>query len=135
MDMVRKDLLDAARGLVPADTICKNAGIFNPFTCSWETGTLAIKDGTVLGIGEYSGKTVYDCRGLFIIPGLIDAHAHIESSLLTPREYARLVALHGTTTVVADPHEIANVAGSDGLRFMLAEREGAAADIRYMHPS
>jgi adenine deaminase len=135
MDPVRRDLLDAARGLVPADTVCKNAGIFNPFTCSWETGTLAIQDGTVLGIGEYSGKTVYDLRGLFIVPGLIDAHVHIESSLLTPREYARLVALHGTTTVVADPHEIANVAGSAGLRFMLAEREGAAADIWYMLPS
>ena len=73
--------------------------------------------------------------GLYIVPGLIDAHVHIESSLLTPREYARLVALHGTTTVIADPHEIANVAGTAGLEFMLAEREGAATDIRYMLPS
>ena len=135
METFRKDLLDAARGLVPADIICKNASIFNPFTCSWETGTLAIKDGTVLGIGEYSGKTVYDFTGLYIVPGLIDAHVHIESSLVTPREYARLVVLHGTTTVVADPHEIANVAGTAGLLFMLAEREGAATDIRYLLPS
>ena len=111
METFRKDLLDAARGLVPADIICKNASIFNPFTCSWETGTLAIKDGIVLGIGDYAGKTVHDFTGQYIVPGLIDAHVHIESSLLTPREYARLVALHGTTTVVADPHEIANVAG------------------------
>jgi adenine deaminase len=135
METFNKDLLDAARGLVPADIICKNAGIFNPFTCSWETGMLAIKDGIVLGIGEYSGKTVYDFKGLYIVPGLVDAHVHIESSLLTPREYARLVALHGTTTVVADPHEIANVAGTAGLEFMLAEREGAAVDIRYLLPS
>jgi adenine deaminase len=135
MDPVRKDLLDAARGLVPADIVCKNARIFNPFTCSWETGTLAITDGTVLGIGDYAGKTEYDFKGRYIVPGLIDAHVHIESSLLTPREYARLVALHGTTTVIADPHEIANVAGTAGLEFMLAEREGAAADIRYMLPS
>jgi adenine deaminase len=135
MKMERIDLLDAARGLVPADIICKNAGVFNPFTCSWETGTLAVKDGIVLGIGDYAAKSVYDFQGQYIVPGLIDAHVHIESSLLTPREYARLVALHGTTTVVADPHEIANVAGSAGLEFMLAEREGAAADILYMLPS
>ena len=135
METFRKDLLDAARGLVPADIICKNASIFNPFTCSFETGTLAIKDGIVLGIGNYTGKTVHDFNGLYIVPGLIDAHVHIESSLLTPREYARLVALHGTTTVIADPHEIANVAGAAGLLFMLHEREGAAADIRYLLPS
>ncbi len=130
-----ESLRDAARGLVPADIICKNARIFNPFTCSWETGTLAIKDGIVLGIGDYSGKTAHDFAGQYIVPGLIDAHVHIESSLLTPREYARLVALHGTTTVVADPHEIANVAGTRGLEFMLSECEGAAADILFMLPS
>jgi adenine deaminase len=135
METEKIDLLEAARGLVPADIVCKNAQVFNPFTCSFETGTLAITDGIVLGIGDYPGKTVYDFSGLFIIPGLIDAHVHIESSLLTPREYARLVALHGTTTVVADPHEIANVAGIPGLEFMLANREGAAADIQYLLPS
>jgi len=135
MDLFRKDLLDAARGLVPADTICRSAGIFNPYTCTWDKGTLAIKDGIVLGIGDYTGKTVLDFSGQYIVPGLIDAHVHIESSLLVPREYARLVALRGTTTVIADPHEIANVAGTAGLEFMLAEREGAATDIRYMLPS
>ena len=135
MDTFRKDLLDAARGIVPADTVCKNAQIFNPFTCTWETGTLAIKDGIVLGIGDYTGKTVHDFTGMYIVPGLIDAHVHIESSLLTPREYARLVALHGTTTVIADPHEIANVAGTEGIEFMLAERQAAAMDIRYLLPS
>jgi adenine deaminase len=135
METFRKDLLDAARGLAPADVIVKSARIFNPFTGSWETGMLAIKDGIVLGLGDYTGKTVYDFRDQYIVPGLIDAHVHIESSLLTPREYARLVALHGTTTVVADPHEIANVAGTAGLEFMLAEREDAAADIRYLLPS
>jgi adenine deaminase len=135
MNTEKNDLLEAARGLVPADIVCKNARVFNPFTCSYETGTLAIKDGIILGIGDYHGKTEYDFSGLYIIPGLIDAHVHIESSLLTPREYARLVAIHGTTTVVADPHEIANVAGAAGLEFMLAGREGAAADIRYLLPS
>jgi adenine deaminase len=135
MDCFQKDLLEAARGMAPADVICTHARIFNPFTCSWEEGTLAIRNGIVLGIGDYTGKTSYNFGGQYIIPGLIDAHAHIESSLLTPREYARLVALHGTTTIVADPHEIANVAGTAGLEFMLAEREGAAADIRFLLPS
>ena len=135
METSRKDLLDAARGLVPADIVCKNARIFNPFTCSLETGTLAIMEGIVRGIGEYTGKIVHDFTGLYIVPGLIDAHVHIESSLLTPREYARLVAYHGTTTVVADPHEIANVNGTAGLEFMLTERKGAAANILYLLPS
>jgi adenine deaminase len=135
MDTFRKNLIDAARGISPADAVFKNARIFNPFTLSWDEGTLAIKDGIVLGNGDYPAKKVYDLKGSFIVPGLIDAHVHIESSLLFPREYARLVACHGTTTVVADPHEIANVAGAGGLDFMLAEREGAAADILYLLPS
>ena len=128
-------MLDAARGLTPADAVFKNAVIFNPFTCGWEQGNLAVKNGLVLGIGTYTGKTEYDFSGSYIIPGLIDAHVHIESSLLVPREYARLVALHGTTTVMADPHEIANVSGIRGIDFMLAERQGAVIDILYLLPS
>ena len=128
-------MLDAARGLKPADAVLKNASIFNPFTCGWERGNLAVKNGLVLGIGAYTGKTDYDVSGSYIIPGLIDAHVHIESSLLIPREYARLVALHGTTTVIADPHEIANVAGAQGIEFMLAERASACIDICYLLPS
>jgi adenine deaminase len=135
MDIFSKDLIDAARGLKPADAVFKNARIFNPFTLDWEEGDLALKNGLVLGIGTYNGKTEYNCSGSYIIPGLIDAHVHIESSLLIPREYARLVAIHGTTTVIADPHEIANVAGLQGLDFMLAQRSGAIIDIQYLLPS
>ena len=135
MEIFSKDLLDAARGFTPADAVVKNALVFNPFTLDWERGNLAIKNGLVLGIGTYTGKTEYDLSGSYIIPGLIDAHVHIESSLLVPREYARLVALHGTTTVIADPHEIANVAGAQGIDFMLAERSGAGIDIQYLLPS
>ena len=135
MESLSKDLLDAARGLTPADAVFKNALVFNPFTGDWERGNLAIKNGLILGIGTYTGKTEYDLSGLHIIPGLIDAHVHIESSLLVPREYARLVSLHGTTTVIADPHEIANVAGAQGIDFMLAERSGAGIDIQYLLPS
>lgn len=128
-------LIPAARGNAPADLVLKNATIFNPFTCTWDTGNLAIKDGIVLGTGDYSGLVEEDLAGKYLVPGLIDSHVHIESSLLTPKEYARLVARHGTTTVIADPHEIANVAGTAGMEFMLAERKGAAIDIRYMLPS
>jgi adenine deaminase len=109
MEQFSKDMLDAARGLIPADAVFKNASVFNPFTCDWEQGTLAVKNGLVLGIGSYTGKTELDVNGSYIIPGFIDAHVHIESSLLVPREYARLVVRHGTTSVIADPHEIANV--------------------------
>nr|WP_319375464.1 adenine deaminase [uncultured Methanoregula sp.] len=130
-----KNLLDAARGLVPADLVLHNARIFNAFTCTWDKGSLAVTDGRILGMGEYQGKEERDLEGQYIVPGLIDAHVHIESSLLAPKEYARLVALHGTTTVIADPHEIANVAGTEGLEFMLAERDGADIDIQYMLPS
>jgi len=135
MDLFTRDFLDAARGIVPADAVFSGADIFNPFTCSWERGSLAVKNGRVLGTGDYTGKTEYDFSGAYIVPGLIDAHVHIESSLIRPGEYARLVAIHGTSTVIADPHEIANVAGVEGIRFMLEERRNLPVDIRYLLPS
>jgi adenine deaminase len=134
-DVWLRELLEAARGQTPADSVFRNALIFNPFFCGWEPGSLAVKDGQVLGIGNYTGRTEYDLTGSYIVPGLIDAHVHIESSLLAPREYARMVVHHGTTTVVADPHEIANVAGTRGIDFMLSQRDGAVIDILYLLPS
>ena len=131
----QKALIDAARGITLADAVFRNASIFDPFTCSWDEGSLAVKDGIVLGTGDYRGKKEYNVSGTYIVPGLIDAHVHIESSLLTPREYSRLVAQHGSATVIADPHEIANVAGVAGIEFMLSQREGLPVDIRYMLPS
>jgi adenine deaminase len=129
------DTINAARGTAPADAVFKNAKIFNPFTCTWDKGTLAVKGGIILGTGDYTGKKEYNIKGKYIIAGLIDAHVHIESSLLTPGEYARLVAQHGTATVIADPHEIANVAGIAGIDWMLSRRTGLPVDIRYMLPS
>ncbi|OPY38473.1 MAG: cryptic adenine deaminase [Methanoregula sp. PtaU1.Bin051] len=128
-------LIQAARGAVPADTVFTNAEIFNPFTLTWVHGDLAVRDGIILGMGDYTGITEHDLQGGYLVPGLIDAHVHIESSLLTPGEYAYLVAQHGTAAVIADPHEIANVAGADGIAFMLSERAGLPVDIRYMLPS
>ncbi|MDD4137791.1 MAG: amidohydrolase family protein, partial [Methanoregula sp.] len=135
MDTFSKEMIDAARGRVPADLVFEDAFLFNTFTASWDKGSLAIKNGTIIGIGNYEGGKTRDCSGQYIVPGLIDAHVHIESSLLTPPEFARIVALHGTTTVIADPHEIANVAGIGGLEYMLAARQNAAIDIQYMLPS
>jgi adenine deaminase len=135
MTVFSLDHINAARGNAPADAVFTNAKIFNPFTCTWDEGTLAVKDGIILGIGDYNGEKEYDLEGKYIVAGLIDAHVHIESSLLTPGEYARLVAQHGTATVIADPHEIANVAGSAGIDWMLSQRAGLPVDIWYMLPS
>jgi adenine deaminase len=128
-------LLAAARGLEPADAVFSAGEVFNPFACVWERADFAVKDGYVVGLGEYEGKREYDLAGTYVVPGLIDAHVHIESSLLTPAEYARLVLAHGTTTVIADPHEIANVCGAPGIEYILAEGARTPLDILVMLPS
>lgn len=119
-----------------ADTIVQNAVLFNPFTCDWEETSIAIRDGHILGTGhEYTGGRIIDLKGRRVVPGLIDAHLHIESSLLTPAEYGRLLLCHGTTTVIADPHEIANVAGTAGIQAMLDDAKRTSLDIYFMLPS
>lgn len=132
---IRESLLPVARGQEPADIVFRNAEIYNPFICGWEAGDLAVTEGYIAGIGSYRGVSEVDLRGKRIIPGLLDAHVHIESSLLTPYEYGRLVLSHGTTTVVADPHEIANVCGKDGIEYMLAGKSEIPLDIFLMLPS
>lgn len=127
--------LRAALGQEPADLVYSNLSLFNPFTGEWEDTSLAVQNGVVVGTGEYRGRITHDFKGAKVIPGLIDAHVHIESSLLTPTEYGRLVMQHGTTTVIADPHEIANVAGVEGLKYMLTQGRRTPLDILYMLPS
>ena len=97
-------LVRAARGEGTVDLALLNASVFNPFLCEWEETALGIKGGRVLGPGVYRARRELDLGGARVVPGLIDPHVHIESSLLSPFEYARLAAVHGTTTVVADPH-------------------------------
>ena len=130
-----QSLIKAARGLSPADTVIRNAELYDPFTCNWDLVDFAIKDGIVLGTGNYSGLCEIDCKGARVVPGLIDSHVHIESSLLCPAEYARLVACHGTSTVIADPHEIANVLGKEGIEYMLRVSLNTGIDFFYMLPS
>jgi adenine deaminase len=131
-----RDLVRAARGEETVDLSLLNASVFNPFLCAWEeTAALGVHAGRVLGPGRYRARRELDLRGARVVPGLIDAHVHVESSLLAPFEYARLAAAHGTTTLVADPHEIANVLGVPGIEYMLACRPYLPVDLLLTLPS
>ncbi len=124
------ELLAVARGDQPADLVIENARIVNVFDGSISTSSLAIAGGRIVGLGSrYHGKEVLDAAGSFVAPGFIDAHVHIESSMVPPSEFARAVVPRGVTTVVTDPHEIANVCGLDGIRFMLRDAETAPLEI------
>jgi len=119
-----------------ADTIFMNGNIFNPLTCEWIKEDLAVKSGNIIGTGTgYSGISEIDLRSSYVVPGFIDAHVHLESSLLTPYEYSRLVTKHGTTSVIADPHELANVCGVAGIDYILKTNQDIPLDIFVMLPS
>jgi adenine deaminase len=131
-----KKIIDIARGEAPADILLKNAFLVNVFTGEILTANVALKGSVIAGVGDYSwGQEVVNLAGKYIIPGLIEAHLHIESSLLTPANFAAAAVVHGTTTVIADPHEIVNVAGLDGLRYMVNAAQELPLDIFYMLPS
>ncbi|HNQ30174.1 MAG TPA: adenine deaminase [Methanolinea sp.] len=129
-------MMRQALGKEPADALFKNACVYDPFTCGWIETDIAVASGKIVGLGSlYKARNTLNLKGRRVVPGLIDAHVHVESSLLVPSEYARVVAMHGTTSVVADPHEIANVCGKAGIEYMLREREGLPVDIFIMLPS
>lgn len=129
------NLISVAGGREKADLVLKNAHILNVFTGEIEEGSLAISGGYIAGIGEYEGEQEIDLKGAYICPGFIDGHIHIESSMTTPAEFARAVIPHGTTTVITDPHEIANVAGTEGISYMLDNSRDLPMDIMFMLPS
>jgi adenine deaminase len=131
----KKKLISLARGNDPVDLVFKNAKVVNVFTKSIEEGTLAVSDGVIIGMGDYQGKEEIDLKGAYIAPGFIDGHVHIESSMLTPEYYAQVTIPRGTTTVVADCHEIANVLGRKGIDFMLEASETSVQDVFMMIPS
>lgn len=129
-------LVRVARGTEPPDLVLCNGRLLNVFTGEIEVGNLAIADGRIAGISPaYVGPDTIDCQGLLVTPGLIDAHVHIESSLCTPPHFSRTVAARGVTTIMADPHEIANVSGLDGIRYMHACSRGLDVDVKIMAPS
>lgn len=131
-----KGLIDVAAGRTPADLVLKNAKVIDVYQAEVISGDLAIVDGKIAGISkEYQGKKTIDLKGKYVAPGFIDPHIHVESSYVTPEEFGRLLVPHGTTTVLADPHEIVNVLGLAGLDYMVEAAKGTALDIRYMMPS
>jgi len=131
-----KTLILVARGESPADLILKNARIVNVFTGQVEKGDVAIVDGQIAGLGDYSlSKQIIDLEGCFLAPGLIDGHTHLESSLLDVGEYARAVVPHGTAAIVTDLHEIANVSGLAGISYVLNCAKHLPLDLFLMAPS
>ena len=132
----RSRLLSVARGDTPADLVLRHARTLNVFTGEIESGDIAIVDGLIAGIGEgYDGREIIDLGGAYVAPGLIDAHVHIESSLCTPPQFATAVVPRGVTTVVTDPHEIANVAGVAGVQYMIDASRGLPLSVKVMAPS
>lgn len=131
----RGPMIMSALGQFKADLVLKNANVLNVFTKEFMPRDVAINGDTIIGIGEYQGALEYDFSGRYIVPGFIDAHVHIESSMLIPQAFAREVVCRGTTTLIADPHEIANVCGEPGIQFMLDAAEEAPVNLYYMMPS
>lgn len=125
----------AGRSIVIADLVLKNARIINVFTNEIEKADVAISGGKIVGIGTYNGKSEVDLHGHYVCPGLIDGHIHIESSLLCGPAFEQAVLPHGTTAVITDPHEISNVAGTDGLDFMLETTKDLTLSVYFMLPS
>ena len=128
-------LITTASGQRKPDLVFKNAKTVNVFTQEIVRADIAVTDGFIAGIGSYSAKREIDCSNLYVCPGFLDAHCHIESSMAVPTEFSRAVLPSGTTALIADPHEIVNVCGEQGMRFMLDAAEEAVCDIFYMLPS
>lgn len=132
----KQRLVRVALGQEKADLVLKNADYINVFTGEICHGDIAVANGLVVGMDEhYEGMTEVDVSGKIVAPGFIDAHIHLESSLVSPSSFARAVVPHGTTTVITDPHEIANVCGTGGIDYMTAATEGLPVDVHFMLPS
>lgn len=124
-----KEKLAVARGDAPAELVIKNARIVNVLSAEIHDGDIAVDDGRIVGIGAYSGREEFDAAGAFVAPALIDAHIHIESTMLTVPEFTRAVVPHGTCAVVADPHEYANVLGLRGIEYLLESTAHVPMDV------
>ena len=130
-----KKRINIALGKEKADLVIKNCKVVNVYTHEIIEEDIAISDGTIVAVGEYSGYKEIDAGGKYALPGFINSHIHIESSFVSPEEFSRLIVPHGTTTIIADPHEIVNVCGRDGIEYMIKAGEKAPLDIKYMLPS
>ncbi len=130
-----KDIIQSALGNVKADLVLKNGKIIDVLNHRIVEGNVAVKDGVILGTGDYEGEREIDVKGAYIAPGFVDSHVHIESAMVTPSQYAKAVMPKGVTTVIADPHEIANVKGEDGLAFMIEDSKSSPLEVHFMLPS
>ncbi len=128
-------IIDVASGRTRAEIVLKNANVVNVFTNEIVKGDVAIHRGFVAGVGEYVGNEVIDLKGKYVSPSFIDGHVHVESSMVMPIQYARAVVPHGTGAVIADPHEIANVLGMEGIMYMSKSMRGGPMDFYIMLPS
>ena len=129
-------VVEVASGRQKADLVLKNATYVNVFCNELSHGDIAVAEGLIAGMGEhYEGAVEIDMGGKLVLPGFVDAHIHLESALVSPKEFANAVIPHGTTTVITDPHEIANVMGTDGIEYMLQATEDLPVDVRFMLPS
>lgn len=131
----KQRIIAVAAGREKADLVLKNAKYLNVFSNEFLCGDIAVANGLIAGIGKYDGKTEIDVSGKLVLPGFIDAHIHLESSMVTPAEFAKAVVAHGTTTVITDPHEIANVMGIDGVEYMIQASQNLPIDVHFMMPS
>src|SRR3954465_15932096 len=127
--------LAVARGDEPADVGVRGGGVLSVFTREWLDVDIAVSDGWIAGLGDYDGREVVDATGRYVVPGFIDAHMHLESTKLLPDEFARLVLPRGTTAVVLDPHELANVLGTDGVHWLLDACDTLPLDFYFMASS
>ena len=131
----KQRIIAVAAGREKADLVLKNAKYLNVFSNEFLCGDIAVANGLIAGVGKYDGKTEIDVSGKFVLPGFIDAHIHLESSMVTPAEFAKAVVAHGTTTVITDPHEITNVMGIDGVEYMIQASQNLPIDVHFMMPS
>lgn len=131
----KQRIIAVAAGREKADLVLKNAKYLNVFSNEFLCGDIAVANGLIAGVGKYDGKTEIDVSGKLVLPGFIDAHIHLESSMVTPAEFAKAVVAHGTTTVITDPHEITNVMGIDGVEYMIQASKNLPIDVHFMMPS
>ncbi|TCU66232.1 adenine deaminase [Tissierella praeacuta] len=130
-----KSLIIKAKGMKDSQLVLKNANIINVFTGEIIEGDVAIDNGRIVGIGQYHGEKEIDLKGKYLSPGFIDSHVHIESSMSSPSQFAKVILPKGVTTIIADPHEIANVKGIEGIRYIIDDSKNTPLDVRIMLPS
>lgn len=130
-----KEIIDAAAGRIKCDLVFKNCRIVDVFSHIIVDGSLGVKDGVIVGIGDYDGEKIIDGGGRYLVPGFIDSHVHIESSMVSPTEFAKGIIPWGTTSIIADPHEIANVNGTAGIDYIMKASSKTPLDVFIMVPS